>query len=487
MSANWFEVSPSSGHRDGTVEVIGKSRHTGRSPRYSVITFKAAKAEDSKCTIAEAGKPEYVDIADTANSEAEGKVVTIIGVSNSAKLTFSLGVGDLEISLPSKYTVNSILFTDNGANISGDPGASAQYEFSINIFVPTNQYAETYNRQIIVTDEAGHQDQCLLTIDAAKAYITISEQHIELGYFGNPKTVSVTSNATWAIEGFEDGSQQWSNGGTLTATYNGYRDGQATFSSEPNEGIDREMEVPFKAVDTVEPLLVTQEGLRQRFVTADGKVFCIFGGGRFGVLKHHYIKLAYLESTGKQWIDTGFSFDYTKDTVFSAEAMSLSTGRTIILGNYYDANYRCMAIEFGGSSNSHPGAGRGYLMLKKSGALDIWASNADINVKRSISLSFTASSRKAVLNFDGEQKTGTVSAGTISLRNTTRMFIDARTTSLNVIQNPLRIYSAQIMQGGVLVRDFIPVLDEAGVACMYDKVSKEYFYNQGTGSFIAGY
>lgn len=486
MSANWFEVSPSSGHRDGVVEVIGKSRHTGRSPRYSIITFKAVKAEDSQCTIAEAGKPEYVDIADTANSEAEGKVVTIIGISNSAKLTFSLGDGELGISLPSTYKANSIQ-TNNGAYISGDPGASAQYEFSIDISVPTNEYAETYRRQIIVTDEAGHQDKCLLTIDAARAYITISKQTIELGYWGNPVTVAVTSNASWDIEGFEDGSKPWPYGGTLTAEYTGYRDGQATFSSEPNDGIDRQMEVPFKAVDTVEKLTVTQEGLRQRFITADGKVFCVAGGGRLGVLKYRHTKLSYLESTGKQYIDTGIIFDYDQDTELSAEAMALSTGRAIIIGSYYSGNYRCIAIEFGGISNSHTGAGRGYVLLKANNARDIWSANAGIRIKRSISLKYTAANKYAVLNFDGQEVGGTVTAGTLKSNSNIRMFLDARTASPAVIQYPIRIYSAQIKVAGTLVRDFIPVLDENNVPCMFDNVSKTYFYNKGTGNFIAGY
>ena len=277
----------------------------------------------------------------------------------------------------------------------------------------------------------------------------------------------------------------WNDGGNLSVTYEGSGDGSAVFSSDTNEGIDREITVTFKGAGQEIERIVKQEGLREIFEEG----FILADGGTFNVLKvgEPFTRLEYLQGDGKQWIDTGFSFDYTKDTVFRAEAMALSTGRTIIMGNYYDANYRCFAIEFGGSSNSHVGAGRGYTMIKKSGALDMWASNKDINVKRSISLSFTASNRKVVLDFDGEQKSGTVSAGTLPLRDTTRMFIDARATNLNVIQYPLRIYSAQIKQGGELVRDFIPVVDENGVACMYDLVGKEYYYNKGPGSFTAGY
>ena len=48
------------------------------------------------------------------------------------------------------------------------------------------------------------------------------------------------------------------------------------------------------------------------------------------------------------------------------------------------------------------------------------------------------------------------------------------------------LYSFKIWDNGVLVRDFIPVLDSNNVPCVYDKVSGELFYNQGTGEFLYG-
>ena len=47
-----------------------------------------------------------------------------------------------------------------------------------------------------------------------------------------------------------------------------------------------------------------------------------------------------------------------------------------------------------------------------------------------------------------------------------------------------RIYSCWIEVGGVLVRDFIPILDMNNKPCMYDKVTKQFFYNKGTGAFL---
>ena len=164
-----------------------------------MLTWKAANVDDVVRNVSQAGKPEYVDIDDAASSSSTGQTVTISGVSNSAKLTFSLGTGSLAISLPSTYTANSVT-TSNGAAISGDPGASAEYNFSIKVTVPANAGTSAISRQVIVTDEAGHTDVCTLTLAAGAPYITIEMSSIELDYQGTPVAVAVKSNTTWTIE-----------------------------------------------------------------------------------------------------------------------------------------------------------------------------------------------------------------------------------------------------------------------------------------------
>lgn len=197
---SWLKTSPSSGSGNANVAVSSTSEHTGRVARSGVLTWKAANVQNVERTVNQAGKPEYVDIADAASADKAGKVVTISGVSNSKKLTFSFGTGDLtDITLPSTYTANS-MSTANGANISGDPGASAEYNFSISITVPANDDITSKSRQIIVTDEGGHTDVCTLTSAAGDAYVTIAEGDIELDYLGTPVTVEVKSNTTWTVE-----------------------------------------------------------------------------------------------------------------------------------------------------------------------------------------------------------------------------------------------------------------------------------------------
>ena len=198
--ASWVKVNPSQGSGNATVNVSSTAEHTGRKARTTTLTWKAANVADIVRNVSQAGKPEYVDIADAASADKGGKVVTISGVSNSAKLTFSLGNGDLtNISLPSTYTANSVS-TSNGSAISGDPGATAEYTFSISITVPANSDISAKSRQIIVEDGAGNRDVCTLTSAAGDAYITVQEGTIELDYLGTAVPVTVESNTTWTIE-----------------------------------------------------------------------------------------------------------------------------------------------------------------------------------------------------------------------------------------------------------------------------------------------
>lgn len=47
-----------------------------------------------------------------------------------------------------------------------------------------------------------------------------------------------------------------------------------------------------------------------------------------------------------------------------------------------------------------------------------------------------------------------------------------------------KIYYFKIYEDNTLVRNFIPVLDENNVACLFDKVEGKFYYNQGTGEFL---
>lgn len=111
---------------------------------------------------------------------------------------------------------------------------------------------------------------------------------------------------------------KWNEGeGYITATYEGSGNGSASISSDVNEGIDREQSIKVETTDksVSATLIVSQEGLREVFEPSDG-LFVLVDGGTYNVLKVGgdtpdvpvavYTRLSYLESTGKQYINTGY-------------------------------------------------------------------------------------------------------------------------------------------------------------------------------------
>lgn len=76
--------------------------------------------------------------------------------------------------------------------------------------------------------------------------------------------------------------KSWNDGGNLTVTYDGSGDGEAVFSSDVAEGLDREMIVVFRdggrtlAVERKVKQVGKREvftGYDERFITADGGTF----------------------------------------------------------------------------------------------------------------------------------------------------------------------------------------------------------------------
>lgn len=197
--ANWAVVSTASGSGDKTINVSSSAEHTGRSARTTVLTITAANVDPKTVNVTQQGKPEFINNnSDTATAGKAGQNVTISGISNSKKLTFSLGTGDLSISLPATYTAGGVS-TNNGAEITGDPGATAQYNWSIVIAVDENTTINSLSKQIIVTDEGGNTDTCVLTQSAGDAYLTVTKTAIELTYQGTAVSFGIESNTSWAI------------------------------------------------------------------------------------------------------------------------------------------------------------------------------------------------------------------------------------------------------------------------------------------------
>ena len=201
----WLVPSKTSGSGNDTVNVTAGADNTGRNARSTNMTFKAANCEDVVRTVMQSGKPEFVNIQSTAAVDKTGGTLTISGTTNSSKLTFSIGSSPtLTLTLPSSYTANSAQ-TDNGAAITGDPGAAQEFAFSITFTgIAVNTTVNTKSAQVIVTDNAGHTATCTVTQAAGDATLSVSPASVTLDWNayteGTSASFSVTSNTNWSIE-----------------------------------------------------------------------------------------------------------------------------------------------------------------------------------------------------------------------------------------------------------------------------------------------
>ena len=203
--AAWLSPSKTSGSGNDTVSVSALSNNTGRNVRTTNVTFKAPNCADVVRTVNQAGKPEFVTLQSTAAVVKGGGTLTLSGTSNSSKLTFTLGSGaTLSLTMPTKYTANSVQ-TDNGAAISGDPGASAEYAFSITFTgIAENTTIDSKSAQVVVTDNAGNSATCTVTQAAGDATLSVAPASVELAWNayteGTSASFTVTSNTNWTVE-----------------------------------------------------------------------------------------------------------------------------------------------------------------------------------------------------------------------------------------------------------------------------------------------
>ena len=198
--ASWVEPNKTSGSGNDTVSWVGDV-NTGRNSRQTTAVFSASGVESKTLTIIQAGKTEFVDIADTSAVAKSGGTVTITGTSNSSKLTFSLtGSNNINLTLPSSYLAASVN-TNNGAAITGDPGATGEYTFSITFTgISSNATITALSSQLTVTTNNGTTDTCTITQAAGDPYLTISPTTINLTAAGvADSAVTVSSNTSWDV------------------------------------------------------------------------------------------------------------------------------------------------------------------------------------------------------------------------------------------------------------------------------------------------
>ena len=185
-----------------------------------------------------------------------------------------------------------------------------------------------------------------------------------------------------------------------------------------------------------------------------------------------YTRLEYLESTGTQWIDTGYIPDINTSAVCTAMPLEKELVFRVLFGTrqgYLNQTFTC----FSNQTTIFP------TVSSRRGSSDVvWEEDCFGQITI-----YSITPSAAILN-DLPKQWGNQH----SFEKAPAPLVLGAGRSGGSIIYPFvgRIYSAKISQGAEIVRNLIPCLDATGTPCMFDTVSRTPFRNDGSGDFIIG-
>lgn len=207
--AAWLTVNPASGNGNATVQNTGTA-HTGREQRETTVTGVAVGVSPNKTyKVIQKGKTEFASFNDGAETTVSksGGTLTISGKTNSSKLNFELVdlktravvEGGLELTLPSKYTAGGQETTNNVA-ITGDPGATREFEFSITFTgIAPNTSVDELTAALKVTTAGGQSAQIQIKQSAGDPEFAFGQDTITLEASGAAVSQTIVSNTSWEL------------------------------------------------------------------------------------------------------------------------------------------------------------------------------------------------------------------------------------------------------------------------------------------------
>lgn len=183
----------------------------------------------------------------------------------------------------------------------------------------------------------------------------------------------------------------------------------------------------------------------------------------FKPLPAGYARLAYIQSSGTQYVDTGFiptaspraELDMTvlDDNDLDAFGTPTATAPCWILN--FDTDYEgSIFYRYGSSSYGRYTYASDTLVNRR----------AKYSVGQTIEIDGITCLTRSSYDFSG-------------CTQTVRLF-GARTFM------PMRLYSCQLYNNNELVRDFVPCINASGAVGLYDLVGKKFYGNAGTGAFV---
>lgn len=186
------------------------------------------------------------------------------------------------------------------------------------------------------------------------------------------------------------------------------------------------------------------------------------------LLPDGYTQLEYIQSSGTQYINTGFK--------------SPSSGLKIALGFEYIADHSDETL-FGCQKNGVysicPWANPEFYVGSTGRLLPY---SAELNTR--YNLVVEAKNNKLTTTWNGTSYTGSYS-GLLESTQDIYLFANHIDNSVGQIVS-IKLYECSMYANDVMTRNFIPCKNPSGVIGLYDLVNFQFYQNAGTGSFTAG-
>lgn len=182
-----------------------------------------------------------------------------------------------------------------------------------------------------------------------------------------------------------------------------------------------------------------------------------------------YTQVEYIESTGTQYIDTGFVPN--QDTRVVCEAIVPISGTNWLYGARTSASSNAFA--FAASTNGYYTTGYN----TKTNSFD-----ASLNSDGVIHID----ANKSVTTLTSKNGSATITGTSGTFTAPCNLTLFGGNTKGTVTCGSVTIYSCQIYDNGTLVRDYVPCTNSAGVAGLYDMANGAFYQNAGTGAFAVG-
>lgn len=203
VKQNGIIVSPSTGSGDTILQVKAETVNRGnRVVQIASFEVEGAGVAVKKQFVANhLPAAEFIQFDNSSPAvDKGGGTVTLTGKSNSSKITFSKGTGNI-ISAD----LTAIKFTANGADavsgtaIKGDPGAKAKYSFSLTLTAKANETIEARTQQIVATATGGQKATVTLKQTAGDPFIGVAPTSIDVPQDGSAVQVTVDTNTTFTV------------------------------------------------------------------------------------------------------------------------------------------------------------------------------------------------------------------------------------------------------------------------------------------------